>query len=81
MSAPGLSQRLGQFPGTQSTAEQWGLLHAGAGAAVGAQGGSCLCRDPGDGDSLRAALNPAEGRGGFMKAEGSYTDMEYTFQI
>lgn len=76
VSAPGLSESLGQFPGVPSTTESCCLLHAGAGEAVGGQGGSCLCGGQGDLDSFLAALNPAERRGGFMKAEGSHADME-----
>ena len=35
-----------------------------------------MCGGPGDLDSLLAALNPAERRGSFMKADGSHVDME-----
>lgn len=76
MSAPGLSESLGRFPGILSTAGLCFLLHAGAGGAVGTRGGSWLCGGPEDLDSLLAAVNPAERRGIFMKVEGSDTDTE-----
>ena len=52
------------------------LLCAGAERAVGPRGWSRLCGGPGDLDSVLAALNPAERRGGFMKAEGGHAHVE-----